>query len=352
MEASEQTDRARWDARQRELGAHPLQSWAWGALKERFGWRAHRLWLADGAATAQILVRPFRGLSAAYVPRGPQLSGQAELDDALVEAAVSLARRRRAAFLRFEPGVLETDLRAQGVSELFARHRFREVETTLQPRSSVRVDLRRSEEELFGLFSKGHRADIRRAEREGVVVRRGNSKSDVELLHEMLRASQQRKTFAVHSLPYYRTLCAEFGDEACLLLAEHANRVVAGSLVIAFGGQAVYLAAGSNQTGRAHHASHLLQWHALRWARSRATSYDLWGIPDARGRLALLDQAGGADRQTPRSALEEQARADPLDGVYRFKKGWGGEVVRTLPAFDRVLLAPAYWFWRWRRSSD
>ncbi len=49
--------------------------------------------------------------------------------------------------------------------------------------------------------------------------------------------------------------------------------------------------------------------------------------------------------------LEAQARRDPLDGVYRFKKGWGGQVVRTVPAYDRVFIAPAYWFWQWRRGE-
>jgi lipid II:glycine glycyltransferase (peptidoglycan interpeptide bridge formation enzyme) len=99
------------------------------------------------------------------------------------------------------------------------------------------------------------------------------------------------------------------------------------------------------------HANHLLQWHALSWAQERgAQVYDLWGIPDARGRLAQLDADPQADEQ--RRALEAEAAQDPLDGVYRFKKGWGGQVVRTVPAYDRVFLAPAYWFWRWRRADS
>ena len=36
---------------------------------------------------------------------------------------------------------------------------------------------------------------------------------------------------------------------------------------------------------------------------------------------------------------------------YSFKKGWGGDVVRTLPAYDRVFIRPAYWFWQWRRGE-
>jgi lipid II:glycine glycyltransferase (peptidoglycan interpeptide bridge formation enzyme) len=31
-----------------------------------------------------------------------------------------------------------------------------------------------------------------------------------------------------------------------------------------------------------------------------------------------------------------------LIGVYRFKKGFGGRIVRLMPAFDLVLLPPLY----------
>ncbi|MCX7790867.1 MAG: methicillin resistance protein, partial [Chloroflexaceae bacterium] len=64
--------------------------------------------------------------------------------------------------------------------------------------------------------------------------------------------------------------------------------------------------------------------------------YDLWGIPDALGRAATAP-----DEET-RAALERAAQHDPLIGVYRFKKGFGGRIVRYLPAYDRVLLAPLY----------
>jgi lipid II:glycine glycyltransferase (peptidoglycan interpeptide bridge formation enzyme) len=68
--------------------------------------------------------------------------------------------------------------------------------------------------------------------------------------------------------------------------------------------------------------TYLLQWEAIRWARSRGcTIYDLWGIPDA-------------DEET----LEQQftQRSDGLWGVYRFKRGFGGQVMRSMGAWDRV----------------
>ena len=68
--------------------------------------------------------------------------------------------------------------------------------------------------------------------------------------------------------------------------------------------------------------TYALQWEAIRWARERGcTRYDLWGIPDE-------DEA--------KLEAEFQTRSDGLWGVYGFKRGFGGEVLRTVGAWDRV----------------
>jgi len=88
-------------------------------------------------------------------------------------------------------------------------------------------------------------------------------------------------------------------------------------------------------------ANHLLEWHALQWAKEQGCqTYDLWGIPDALGKAAL------ATSENERLALEAEAQNDPLIGVYRFKKGFGGQIVRYLPAYDHVFLWPLYALWQ------
>jgi serine/alanine adding enzyme len=349
MEVSRPPQAEQWDARLRAAGGHPLQAWAWGALKERYGWQAHRLAVGDGAAAAQLLIRPYRGLAAAYVPRGPLLSGDEALDRALIDKLIDVARSARAAFLRLEPNILETDAaRIERLQGTLATRRYRLAQRTLQPRSSINLAIDHPDDQLLAGFSKGHRADIRRAEREGVIVRIGDGEADVDALHGVMRATQQRKDFGIHTAAYYRDLWRLFGDDARLQLAQREGEVIAASLTIAVGTQAIYLAAGSTRAGLDARASHLLQWHAMRWARDRgARTYDLWGIPDARGRLATAEQLDDGDR----ARLEDEAARDPLDGVYRFKKGWGGAIVRSVAAHDLVFLAPAYWFWRWRQSE-
>jgi serine/alanine adding enzyme len=344
------SDPKAWDPLVASLGGQPFQSWAWGELKSHFGWQPFRLASADGNAAAQILIRPYRGLAVAYVPRGPVFSGNATVDSALVGQIVGLARSRRAAFVRLEPDVLESDESANAVRERLRAAGFKTSERTLQPHSSIRLDLTPTEEQLMASFSKGHRADIRRAERDGVEIRVGGP-TDIEVLHQMLEATNERKSFGFHSAGYYRRLLHAFGDAARLQIAELDGEPIGASLVLAWGRHGTYLAAGSNSAGLEHRAAHLLQWSAIRWAKqSGAVSWDLWGIADARGRFELAS-AAGSSTDAELAALEAAARRDPLDGVYRFKKNWGGAVVRTLPAFDRVFIAPAYWYWQWRRGE-
>ena len=65
-------------------------------------------------------------------------------------------------------------------------------------------------------------------------------------------------------------------------------------------------------------------------------------MPDQFGLAAL------AADETARVALEEQAKRDPLYGVFRFKKGFGSHVARYLPAYDRVYMPPLYALWQRR----
>ncbi|HUG99680.1 MAG TPA: peptidoglycan bridge formation glycyltransferase FemA/FemB family protein, partial [Gammaproteobacteria bacterium] len=254
-------DRPAWDELVAELGGQPFQSWAWGELKSDFNWQPHRLAAPRGSA-AQVLIRPYRGLAVAYVPRGPVLAHDQSLDDSLVDELVRLARSRRAAFLRLEPDVLEDDPAAAALDAALRRHGFRASARTLQPRSSIRLDLRPAEDGLLAGLSKGHRADIRRAERDGVTVRVGAREEEVDRLHQMLVATSARRSFGFHSAAYYRTLWRVFGDAARMLIAEHGGQVVAASLVLAWGQHGTYLVAGSTADGLEHRAAHLLQWHA------------------------------------------------------------------------------------------
>lgn len=343
----EYTDAATWDALvAKHAQGHMLQSWAWGELKQSFGWQPLRVAVTNGVsvAAAQLLIRPLYGLSVAYVPRGPLFAAEEILNRGLLQALQRIARRRRAAFLRLEPNVLETSNTANVLNSWLQTQRFAPSDP-MQPRSSIHLDLTPEPDTLFASFSKGHRADVRRAERNGVSVRVGETEADLDTFYAIMQSTGARQEFGIHARAYYQTARRLFGDGARLLIAEQNGSALAAFLVFAWGREATYMYSGSTEAGLKQGANHLLQWHAIQWARERGCAlYDLWGIPDAFGQMA---HAAGAELDR----LEQEAKQHPLYGVYRFKKGWGGQVVRYVPAYDRVYLAPLYWLWQRRRGG-
>ncbi|MBI3160778.1 MAG: peptidoglycan bridge formation glycyltransferase FemA/FemB family protein [Chloroflexi bacterium] len=291
-----------------EQTQHILQTPQWGALKSEFGWAAETL---PGSLLALFRRLPL-GFSVGYIPKAPPDADWAawlpELDD--------LCRRRRAVFLRIEPDAWE----GEPLSFDFAAHGFRPA-AAIQPRRTIVVDLRGTEDDLLARMKQKTRYNIRLAEKKGVVVRPSD---DVGLFTRMIEVTGERDGFGVHSAAYYLRAYQLFqpGGMSELLVAETEGRPLAALMVFALGRRAWYLYGASTDEQRHLMPTYLLQWEAMRWARARGCeSYDLYGVPDV-------------DEET----LEREfpSRSDGLWGVYRFKRGFGGEVKRSVGAWDRV----------------
>jgi lipid II:glycine glycyltransferase (peptidoglycan interpeptide bridge formation enzyme) len=92
-------------------------------------------------------------------------------------------------------------------------------------------------------------------------------------------------------------------------------------MVFARGNRSWYFYGASTEQERARMPTYLLQWQAIRWARGRGCrEYDLWGVPDA---------------DLPQLEAQFSSRSDGLWGVYRFKRGFGGRLMRTPGGWDR-----------------
>jgi lipid II:glycine glycyltransferase (peptidoglycan interpeptide bridge formation enzyme) len=314
---------ADWDAfLDRFPEAHLLQTNAWGGLKDAFGWSAHRILAGNGGAL--VLERRLApGLRIAYVPMGPV----GEWLPDLVPVLLAFARSRRCFALKLEPDApdespLADQLRALGfVPSLHA----------VQPRRSLILDLTPDEEALLARMHQKTRYNIRLAERRQVSVRPWD---DLAAFGEMMQTTAARDQFGVHSPGYYARAYALFHPrgECELLLAEFEGRPLAALMVFARGPRAWYLYGASTDEERNRMPTYLLQWEAMRWARRRGcTTYDLWGVPDA-------------DRPSLESQFE--SRGDGLWGVYRFKRGFGGELVRSIGAWDYPLRSLPYSLYR------
>jgi peptidoglycan pentaglycine glycine transferase (the first glycine) len=334
--APDVVNRQTWDA---FVVSHPaghlLQTWAWGELKARFGWRALRLALVEAGglvAGAQVLFRPvLPGISLAYVPKGPLVDwADAAQAGALLDSLRAACHARRSIFLKIEPHVLDY----VALRESVVRHGVLVSEHAVQPPRTIVVDLKPAEEDILAAMKQKTRYNVRLAARKGVTVRPG-AVDDLPTFHRLSQITGRRDGFGVHSLEYFRAAFELFVPDCALLLAEVEGEPVAGVMVFAHGSTAYYLFGASGDAHREKMPAYLLQWEAMRWARGRGCRrYDLWGIPDA-------DEATLEANFTTYG--EESAG---LWGVYRFKRGFGGQVVRAAGAFDFVFNRPLYWAYR------
>jgi lipid II:glycine glycyltransferase (peptidoglycan interpeptide bridge formation enzyme) len=82
---------------------------------------------------------------------------------------------------------------------------------------------------------------------------------------------------------------------------------------------------GSSSVHRAHGAAFVIQFEAMRWAREAGSRvYDLWGIPaeDPQPSEGAVDHVSGS-------------KGDDWRGLYKFKTGFGGEIVAYPSSLER-----------------
>lgn len=334
---------AEWDA---FVAAHPhgslLQTTNWARLKSRFGWSTQRVWLRrDGrlVAGAQVLFRSVALgiIKLAYVPHGPLVDwGDDEQIGVLFNQIDQAAYSRGAGLLKLEPRLWQDEMPPDEWQALYRRHGCVPSPDTIQPPRTVVIDLRPSEEEILAAMKQKTRYNIRLAEKKGVTVRPGTA-ADLAAFNQLMQVTGARDQFGIHQPAYYRAAFEIFApDSAALWLAEYEGRPLAGVMVFAVGDSAAYLYGASSDEERQRMPAYAAQWAAMRWAKARGcASYDLWGVPDA------------AEDELEANFAERQ---DGLWPVYRFKRGFGGEVRRTVGAADRVYNTLLHRLYGWRRS--
>lgn len=360
-------ERYHWNSLVSQLpNPHFLQSWEWGQVKAKYGWTPlYALWDADGrfsvlkstdnwspttdncAAAAlilkrQVLQKGFAArLSILYSPKGPLLDWTNEpLRNQVLDDLASFARKQGAIFLKTDPdvvvgtGTLDGGVDAgnadgQAVQSELQRRGWEYSSDQIQFKNTVLIDLTASEDELLARMKQKTRYNIRLAQKKGVSLRIGN-KEDLPTLYRMYAETSVRDGFVIRDEGYYQNVWNLFMENLPSsisnpqspatnlplpftepLIAFVNDEPVAAIFVFYFAGRAYYVYGMSRSAHREKMPTYLLQWEAMKRAKSYGcTVYDLWGAPE------VFDET------------------DSMWGVYRFKEGLGGTVVRTLGAWD------------------
>jgi hypothetical protein len=296
-------DALSWDGGLDEIGspAPLLQSWAWGEVQARAGWKIERVRL-HGGAMASVQVRSIGPAREAYVPRGP-VPATAEAIDALVE----WARGAKMARLLVEPEAPAT------LSEALTERRFSAVPPT-QPQHT-RILRLSNPDEMLKTFKHGRRYNIRAGLRRGVVVK--EAKDAAELARQSA-AVERRESIHLPDRTYYELLlellpwCRTY-----TALGEGQDEALATVLVARHSGRAYSLFAGRSGAHPELMGNDMAWWAAISAAaEAGCRDFDFWGVPPP---------GAGPDH--------------PWYGLGFFKSEFGGEEVGYTGAWELVLSA-------------
>ena len=336
---------------------HFLQTYEWGQVKAKYGWIPYyAVWTEDGnfhisqttdhwslntghcvAATMilkkQILNRGFVARSSIlYAPKGPLLDWRnTALRTRVLNDLQSFAKQQSAIFLKVDPDILlgrgvpnsegdVTENSGQAARSELTRRGWVYSSDQIQFQNTVLIDLSATEEEMLARMKPKTRYNVRLAEKKGVIVRVGTA-NDLPMLYKMYAETSIRDGFVIRDENYYMTVWKLFMQDqpstfdlrpsTIPLIAEVDNTPISAIFLFMFADRAYYVYGMSRSLHREKMPTYLLQWEAMKRAKANGCSaYDLWGAP------------------------EEFNESDSMWGVYRFKEGLGGEVVRTLGAYD------------------
>ncbi|HVH64492.1 MAG TPA: peptidoglycan bridge formation glycyltransferase FemA/FemB family protein [Candidatus Acidoferrum sp.] len=305
-------DASAWDAfiSQARDGS-VLQSWAWGSLKSRYGWRPSRyFWLGDGRPSAAISVLR-RGLPGGfqlcYAPRGPILNGNLAQWPAFWAALRERLSGEGGTVLKVDPEWTSEAERAtlQATGALSSRH-------AIQHQATIVVDISGGDEALMRL-KESTRRNIRTGARQGITVEASDASAAMDTFYGLLEETAGREHFTIRPLSYYQDLLVTFRERGQIgvYLARQDDRLLAGAVMVFFGSRLIYLYGGTRTDAKDLKPGYLLHWRAIEDAQRRGcVTYDMWGVP-------LNPQPGQRGY-----------------GYYVFKSRFNGALVRFIGLYD------------------
>lgn len=339
---------ANWDRIISQLpGAHILQTWEWGVFKSQYGWDPIQLVWYDNdriIAAALVLKRsvkiPLFGrlLNIFYIPKGPLLDWSDPLLRQKVLSDINdYANNSDTLFTKIDPDVIlatgfpdksqQKNINDESLTSDLRQLGWFFSSEQIQYKNTVHIDLSPDEDTLLANMKQKTRYNIRLASRKGVTIRIGDQ-HDIADLYKMYAETSIRDGFIIRNEEYYKSVWDLFirnnrhinhasgnlqFDQPIAepLIAEVDGIPIAAVIIFRFARKAWYLYGMSRAVHREKMPNYLLQWEAMRRAKSAGChTYDLWGAPN------VYDES------------------DPLWGVFQFKEGFGGKVIQHIGAWD------------------
>lgn len=305
-----------------------MQSLAWANVKANWGSEAiiSRDERGRIRGTCLVLIKkiPFLRCAFLYAPRGPVCghSDSAAVAD-LAAGIDALAGKYRAFAVMCDPPLEARDLGGKRRKE-YGGFTLREVpeEQLVQCRFNYVLELGgKTLSEIRAGFKPEYRNRISKAQRRGVWCEELRGEAAISALGEfygLMLQTGRRDGFPIRSAEYFTRFLRALGEHANLYMCyarsvDGAKTPLSGAVTVNYGERSVYVYGASSDTNRELYPSYLMQWTMISAAHERGLRvYDFGGIP----------------------FYHDKSRRE--HGIYRFKKGFGGEVRAYAGQFVKV----------------
>ncbi len=305
---------------QKNENGHFMQSLSWRAFKK--AQKSFAIMYEDDSGEVLgvmlLLLHKVRRTNKTflYSPRGPVCSrSDTKVLSALLDEAERIAKEEGAYKLTLDPDITAED---RVWLDFFVRKGAVIGENVkdngiLQPFSVYRINVDKTDEELLSSFHSKARYSVRVSVKSDAVCRMGN-REDIPTFCRLLAETASRDGFTARGEDYFFDMYDSLGEDMFKLFVVECNgRAIAGSVLVACAGKTWHMYAGSSEEYRETLPNFLMQWEMMRWSRDNGYMlYDMRGI------------AGEGDKLTP------------IEGLVRFKKRFGGDLVSFVGRIDII----------------
>lgn len=289
--------------------SHYLQSPQWEEVKAN--WKHEMLVVENNEkiiGTMSVLLKkiPLLNSYMMYAPRGFICDfNNKEALEKLTEEVKKIAKKYNAFIFRMDPDISDNNHNFKEMMKSLG-YKLKTDSKTIQPQFVYRLDIKgKTPEMLLKSFKSKTRYNINLAIRRNVKVREAQ-KSDIPIFYKILKHTAKRDNFCIHDISYYERIIDNFGpNHAKIFIAEYENEPIAAAMSILYGNKTWFLYGGSTDKNRNYMPTYLIQWEMIKWAiENNCDIYDFGGVSGYKN------------------------ENNPMYGVYRFKKGFNGEVVK------------------------
>lgn len=296
-----------------------MQSLGWTGVKN--SWQYEVIIVRNSekniAGSALILIKkiPFLKKAFLYSPHGPVCDYKdREVLKKIMEGVEILRKKYKAYEFIFDPCITEDD---KEEIEIFKSMGFTfkadapEL-STIQARNNYVLKINgRTEQELLESFHKKWRYNIRLAERKGVQCLICGKES-LDDFYMLMTETGKRDGFCIRSREYFEKMLDNLDRHCRLYMCYYEGHPVSGAVAVQYAGKTCYVYGASTALYRNVMPNYLMQWNMICWAvKNGCWLYDFQGIPFYKD------------------------ESHPNYGVYRFKKGFNGEVMTYAGEFSK-----------------